>query len=66
MSESVKLLSAQDVAEVFVDGIIKQKPAILPGEAGLVWSLFRFFHWLVRWITDNQFQQARRKLGQEA
>lgn len=66
MSESVKLLSAEEVAEVCVDGIIKRKLAILPGEAGLVWRLFRFFPGLVRWVTDYQYRQARRKLGQQA
>jgi 3-dehydrosphinganine reductase len=63
MSASVKLLSAQKVAEVFVDGIIKRKYAILPGGAGLVWRVYRYFPWLVRYITDSQYRKARRKLG---
>jgi 3-dehydrosphinganine reductase len=65
MSESVKTLSAQKVAEIFVAGLIRKKYAILPGEAGLVWRLNRHFPWLVRWITDRDYRQARRKLGKE-
>ena len=63
MSASAKLLSAQEVAEAFVAGIIKRKYVILPGEAGFVWRVNRYFPWLVRWITDSQYRQARRKLG---
>jgi len=63
ISGSVKLLSAQKVAEVFVDGILKKQVAIMPGEAGLVWRLNRYFPWLVRWVTDRQYEQARRKTG---
>ncbi len=65
MSESVKTLSAQRVAEILVAGLIRKKYAILPGEAGLVWRLYRYFPWLVRWITDRDYRQARRKLGKE-
>lgn len=63
MSESIKLLSAQKVAEVFVEGIIKRRYAILPGEAGVAWRVSRHFPWLLRWITDRQYRQARRTLG---
>jgi 3-dehydrosphinganine reductase len=65
MSESMKLLSAQKVAEVFVDGLIKKRYAILPGEAGFVWKMNRHFPWLLRWFNDRQYRQARRKLGKE-
>lgn len=65
ISENVKLLSAQEVAEAFVEGIIKKRYAILPGEAGFVWKMNRHFPWLVRWITDRQHRQSRRKLGKE-
>ena len=63
MSENVKLLRAQEVAEAFVEGIIKKRYAILPGEAGFVWKMNRHFPWLVRWITDRQYRKARVKLG---
>jgi 3-dehydrosphinganine reductase len=65
MSGNVKALKAQEVAEVFVDGLIRRKYAILSGEAGMVWRLNRYFPSLVRWITDREYKQARRKLGQD-
>lgn len=65
MSENVKVLKAQEVAEIFVDGLIGKKYAILPGEAGMVWRLNRYFPNLVRWISDREYRQVRRKLGKE-
>jgi 3-dehydrosphinganine reductase len=62
MSEKVKLLSAQKVAEVLVEGILKKKYAITPGESGLLWRLNRFFPRLVRWLTDREYEKAKRKL----
>lgn len=63
MSEKVKLLSAQKVAAVFVEGILKKKSAIMPGEAGLIWRLNRFFPWLVRLLTDRELEKAKGKLA---
>ena len=65
ISEKVKLMSAQAVAEIFVAGIMKKRYAILPGEAGFVWRVNRHFPWLVRWITDREYRQARQKIGKE-
>jgi short-subunit dehydrogenase len=63
MSSNVKLLSARQVAEALVEGMIHRRYAILPGEAGLMWKMIRYFPALVRWITDIQYKQARKKLG---
>jgi 3-dehydrosphinganine reductase len=65
MSSNVKLLSASEVAEALVDGMINRRYAILPGEAGLVWKMNRYFPALVRWIIDMQYRRARKKLGKE-
>ena len=65
MSENVKLMTAQEVARSFVQGILKRRYAILPGEAGFVWRMHRHFPWLVRWITDRQHRQARAKLEED-
>lgn len=62
MSANVKLLSAGEVAQAFVEGIIGKRYAIMPGEAGLVWRINRFFPWLVRWFNDLQYSRAMRKL----
>jgi 3-dehydrosphinganine reductase len=63
MSSNVKCLSAREVAEALVEGMINRRYAILPGEAGLVWKINRYFPSLVRWITDVQYTQARKKFG---
>jgi 3-dehydrosphinganine reductase len=65
LSSNVKLMTAQDVAEAFVDGLLRRRYFILPGEAGLVWRVNRLFPWLVRWIADRQFRQARASLGKD-
>ncbi len=63
MAESMKPLKANKVAEIFVEGILKKRLAIMPGEAGMLWRISRFFPWLLRWIIDRQYHQAKRKLG---
>lgn len=65
MSESVKLMTAAAVGEAFVEGLLKQQYLILPGESAFVWRMHRLFPWLVRWISDRQYRQAREKLGKE-
>lgn len=65
MSENVKLMTARDVAEYFVEGLLKNRYFILPGETSFVWRVNRFFPWLVRWIADREYRQARVKLGKE-
>ncbi len=54
------LLSAQEVAEVFVDGLLKKEYAILPGEAKFAWRLNKYAPSLLRRIIDRQYEQARR------
>lgn len=63
LSSNVKVMTAQAVAEVFVSGLLRRSYFILPGEAGLVWRVNRLLPWLVRWIGDRQYRQARAKLG---
>ena len=63
MSKNVKLITAKDVGEAFVEGLLKNQYLILPGEAAFVWRMSRFFPWLVRRITDRQYRLARNKLG---
>ena len=65
LSESVKLLSAEEVAKVFVKGIRKRKYNILPGEAKMVWLLYRFLPRLVRSIMDGDYKKARKRLGKK-
>jgi 3-dehydrosphinganine reductase len=65
MSANIKLMSAGAVAEEFVDGLLKGKYFIMPGEAGMVWRVNRLFPWLVRWMADREYRLARVKLGKE-
>jgi 3-dehydrosphinganine reductase len=65
MSKNVKLMTAEDVGEAFVEGLLKNRYLILPGETAFVWRVNRLFPWLVRWITDRQYRSAREKLGKE-
>jgi len=58
---SVDLLSAQEVAEAFVEGILKKQFTILPGEAGWVWRLNRFAPWLVRRILDRKYARIHQQ-----
>jgi 3-dehydrosphinganine reductase len=65
MSENAKLMTAEDVGEAFVEGLLKNRYLILPGETALIWRINRLFPWLVRWIIDRDYKQARDKLGKE-
>jgi len=63
LSESVKLLSAEEVAKAFIKGIRKRKYNILPGEAKMVWLLYRYLPRLVRSFMDGDYKKARKRLG---
>ena len=54
---------AEEVAKVFIKGIRKRKYNILPGEAKMVWLLYRYFPRLVRSIMDGDYKKARKRLG---
>jgi 3-dehydrosphinganine reductase len=63
LSQGAGLMSSSKVAEIFVEGLIKENYFILKGEASLAWRIHRFFPWLMRMITDSQYVSARKKLG---
>jgi 3-dehydrosphinganine reductase len=65
MSENVKLMTAEDVGEAFVEGLLKKRYMILPGGTASIWKVNRLFPWLVRWIIDRDYRKARDKLGKE-
>lgn len=62
MSAAVKPMTAAAVARAFVDGLERRRYAILPGEAGMVWRVARFAPWLLRWMLDRAYAQARRRI----
>lgn len=63
MSEKARLMTAEEVAEKFVDGIVKKRFNILPGEASLIWRVFRHLPGLVRMIIDRDYEKARKDLN---
>jgi 3-dehydrosphinganine reductase len=65
MSKNVKLMTAEDVGEIFVEGLLNNRYFILPGETALIWRLNRLFPWLIRWFIDRDYKQARAQLGKE-
>ncbi len=65
ISERGGLLKPEEVAEPFIEGILKNRFEILPGEAKFPWRMFRLFPKLVRNIMDKDLKKARKKLGKE-
>jgi 3-dehydrosphinganine reductase len=62
MSESAGLLSPKEVAEEFIEGILKERFEILPGESKFIWRMFRHFPKLVRTILDKDYKKAREQV----
>ncbi|MCK4238586.1 MAG: SDR family NAD(P)-dependent oxidoreductase [Candidatus Lokiarchaeota archaeon] len=65
MSERSKIYSPEEIADAFVEGILKKKYTILPGVSKLAWRMFRHFPKLIHWITDRDLKKVRKKLGKE-
>ena len=53
----------EDVAEIFIHGILKNKFNILPGEAKFIWKINRYFPKIIRYWSDKSYKKARKKLG---
>ena len=62
LSETAKLYQPEDVAEKFVDGILKNKFYIIFGSVKWIWLLNRLFPRLVHAIMDSDLRNARKKL----
>jgi 3-dehydrosphinganine reductase len=63
ISEAARVFSAGDVAEVFVEGLIKGKLTIVFGITAVQRILFRLAPGLVHSIIDSDLKKARKKLG---
>jgi len=57
------LKTPEDVAEVFIHGILKNKFNILPGEAKFIWKINRHFPKIIRYWSDKSYKKARKRLG---
>jgi 3-dehydrosphinganine reductase len=63
LSETASLSTAEKVAEVFVEGLVKRKLTIISGVASLFRWLYRHAPGLVHAVTDSDLRNARKKLG---
>ncbi len=63
MSERGTVLQPAEVADKFIEGILKKRFTIVPGYSHFMWVMFRHFPKLVRWIIDGDLKKARKKLG---
>jgi len=63
MSERGGILEPEEVAEKFIEGILKKKTYITPGESKFIWKMKRLFPNLVNNITDKELKKARKKMG---
>jgi len=59
------LLSAEEVAEKYIKGLLKEKFYIMPGSSKFLWRVMRFFPRLFQIISDRDLRKARKKLGKE-
>ncbi len=60
ISKRARILSPEAVARAMIRGIARGQFEIAPGEAATVRKCFRFVPWLVRWIIDHDYREARR------
>ena len=65
ISEVGTLMTAEQVAEEFIDGILNERFEILPGEAAIQMKEMRENPDQVRGITDRLYKRARRKTGRK-
>jgi 3-dehydrosphinganine reductase len=63
LSETAKLFTPEQVAEVYIRGILKNKFHIMVGEGRWMWPVSRIFPRLVHMIIDQDLTKARKKLG---
>ncbi|MHA1148017.1 MAG: SDR family oxidoreductase [Promethearchaeota archaeon] len=63
MSERGGLLQPEEIAEPFVEGILKGKFYITPGEAGFLWWAKRHLPNFTMKLTDKELKKARKKMG---
>ncbi|TFG15893.1 MAG: SDR family NAD(P)-dependent oxidoreductase [Promethearchaeota archaeon] len=61
ISESGGLMSADEVAEIFIRGVLEQRFEILPGEAAIQLKSMRENPDDIRGVTDALYKRARRK-----
>ncbi len=61
MSEGGGLMTAEQVGKKLIDGVLKKKFYILPGQSRLLWSIARHFPRLTHFIMDGELKKAKKK-----
>jgi len=65
ISEAGKLMIPEQIADIFIESILKKKFEILPGKAKFLRKMKRLFPDLVRNITDSDYKKALKKTGRQ-
>ena len=63
ISEAGKLMIPEQIADIFIESILKKKFYITPGKAKFLWKMKRLFPNLVNNILDKELRKARKQLG---
>lgn len=63
MSERGGLLTPEEIGQAYVEGLLKEKSYITPGESGFLWWAKRHLTNYVNKLTDKELKKARKKLG---
>ena len=65
IAERAGLMQPDDVAEVIIKGVLKEKLYIHAGISKLYWRIMRLFPKLVHKFSDSDLKKARKKLGKK-
>ena len=65
ISERGGLFQPEEVAEPFIEGILKKKFYITPGEAKFLWWAKRHLTNYTNKLTDKELRKARKKMGKD-
>ena len=63
IAERGGLMQPDEVAEVIIKGVLKEKLYIHAGSSKIYWRLMRLFPKLVHKFTDSDLKKARKKMG---
>jgi 3-dehydrosphinganine reductase len=65
IAEKAGLMQPDEVAEIIIKGVLKEKLYIHAGSSKVYWRLMRLFPKLVHKVTDSDLKKARMKLGKK-
>ncbi|MFX0012696.1 MAG: SDR family oxidoreductase [Candidatus Hermodarchaeota archaeon] len=63
IAERAGLMQPEDVAEIILKGVLKEKLYIHAGKSKIYWRLMRLFPKLIHSFTDSDVKKARKKMG---